>query len=497
MEYAIQFNGISKIFPGVRALDDVNFSVRKGEVHALLGENGAGKSTLLNILHGIFPPSSGSIKLFDDTVSFLNPRQAILAGISKVHQEINSVKDLTVGQNITLGYEAVSHGIFVDYKKVNSDVNQILEKLNCDFKSEDTAAKLSAGQLQMVEIAKALFHHSKIISFDEPTAALTDSDTKVLFRIIGELKEKGYTILYVSHRLEEIFEICDRATILRDGKYITTLNVCDTNREELVSLMAGRNVLEKHREKIGKLGTDKPVLEVKQFSGNKFHNINFSLRKGEILGFFGLVGAGRTELMRALFGADKKASGVVRIGGKKVSIRNTEDALKNGIGLLPEERKTQGFMPLMNNLDNVAVSSLSKYEKHGFIIPERKYENYREKAGDLNIKPDDPYFLTKNLSGGNQQKVVLGRWLSTDVDILIFDEPTKGIDVSTKVEIYKLMDKSIGQGKSVIMISSELKEILSVSDRIVVMYEGSITKILDNDGTLKEDQILNYALGER
>ncbi|MFA6857462.1 MAG: sugar ABC transporter ATP-binding protein [Treponema sp.] len=497
MENAIQFNTISKLFPGVKALDNVSFSVRKGEVHALLGENGAGKSTLLNILHGIFPPTSGSIDLFNTPVSFSSPKQAILAGISKVHQEINSAKDLTVGQNVTLGYEKVSYGIFVDYKTVNTEVNQILKKLNCDFRSEDLTSSLSAGQLQMIEIAKALFHHSKVISFDEPTAALTDSDTQTLFSIIRELKSKGYTIIYVSHRLEEIFQICDRATILRDGQYIKTLNVKDTDRSELVTLMAGRSIIENTHKKAGRPQNAERILEVTEFSGRKFKNSNFFLNRGEILGFFGLVGAGRTELMRALVGADEKTSGSVFMYGKKVSIKNTEDALKLGIGLLPEERKTQGFMPLMNNLDNVAVSSLSKYEKNGFIVPNLKYNNYTDKSAELNIKPADPYFMTRNLSGGNQQKVVLGRWLSTDVNILIFDEPTKGIDVSTKVEIYKLMDKTIRQGKSIIMISSELKEVLSVSDRIVVMYEGNIIKILDNDGTLKEEQILSYALGEK
>lgn len=496
MEDAIKFVNVSKIFPGVKALSNVGFSIQKGEVHALLGENGAGKSTLLNILHGIFPPSEGQIFLFGEEVHFKNPKEAILTGISKVHQEINSVSDLTVGQNITLGYESIKSKFFVDYEEVNTTVNEILDRLNCDFRSEDLTGSLSAGQLQMIEIAKALFHHSKVISFDEPTASLTDKETRTLFKIINELKEQGYTVLYVSHRMEEIFEICDRATILRDGQFVETLKVEDTNRAELVNLMAGHKV-ESGSHVIKDNLKNAPVsLQVKNFTGNKFKDVNFDVKKGEIVGFFGLVGAGRTETMRALFGADSKISGDVYIDGKEIKIRNTEDAVKYGFGLLPEERKTQGFINLMSNSQNVALSSIRKYEKNGFVQPSLIVENFQKKVSELRIRPSDPNFMTSNLSGGNQQKIVLARWLSTNAHILIFDEPTKGIDVSTKEEIYKLMNRAADEGKSIIMISSELKEILTVSDRIVVMYEGKITKVLENNGTNREDEILNYALGE-
>lgn len=496
MDDAINFKNVSKIFPGVKALQNISFNIKKGEVHALLGENGAGKSTLLNILHGIFPPSDGQIYLFDQEVKFKNPKEAILKGISKVHQEINSVKDLTVGQNITLGYEKVKRKVFVDYVSTNDTVNEILNKLNCDFRAQDLTGSLSAGQLQMIEIAKALFHHSKIISFDEPTASLTDKETRTLFRIIKELKAQGYTVLYVSHRMEEIFEICDRATILRDGQFIETLNVCDTNRKELVNLMAGHKV--ESGCHVIREGLDKApeLLRVENFSGNRFNNVSFNLKKGEILGFFGLVGAGRTETMRALFGADAKIHGKVYLNNKEINISNTADAVKLGFGLLPEERKTQGFINLMSNAQNVALTSIRNYEKNGFVQMDLINKNFKTKVEELRIRPNDPNFMTKNLSGGNQQKIVLARWLSTDANILIFDEPTKGIDVSTKEEIYKLMNRAIEQGKSIIMISSELKEILTVSDRVVVMYEGEITKVLDNDGTNKEETILNYALGE-
>ena len=341
-----------------------------------------------------------------------------------------------------------------------------------------------------------LFLSSEVISFDEPTASLTDKETRTLFKIINELKEQGYTVLYVSHRMEEIFEICDRATILRDGQFVETLEVKDTNRSELVNLMAGHKV-ESGSHTIKENLEKAPIsLLVKNFTGNKFKDVSFDVKKGEIVGFFGLVGAGRTETMRALFGADSKLSGDVFIDGKEIKIRNTEDAVKYGFGLLPEERKTQGFINLMSNSQNVALSSIKKYEKNGFVQPSLIVENFKKKVAELRIRPSDPNFMTSNLSGGNQQKIVLARWLSTNAHILIFDEPTKGIDVSTKEEIYKLMNRAADEGKSIIMISSELKEILTVSDRIVVMYEGKITKVLENNGTNREDEILNYALGE-
>jgi len=493
----IRFEHIYKSFPGVQALENVSFSIEAGEVHAILGENGAGKTTLLNILHGIYQADTGRIFLGKDEINFKSPNEAIMGGISKVHQEINAVKDLTVGQNITLGQEIMKNGIFVNYQKTDRIVNGLLEKLHCSFKSDDLVASLSAGEMQMIAIAKALYNNSKVISFDEPTASLTETETKALFSIIGELKKAGITIIYVSHRLEEIFQICDRATILRDGRYITTLNVAATTRKELITCMVGKEINADVHHTRRRLDNSRIALKVENFcNGTRFNNINFELRHGEILGFFGLVGAGRTEVMRAVFGADRKTCGNLYFEGRKVSIKNTQDALTLGIGLLPEERKTQGFVDLMSNLDNTSLSVLPRYVRHGFVNRRLLVENYKTMAAELRIHPDDPYFLTVNLSGGNQQKVILARWLSTDSSILIFDEPTKGIDVATKVEIYKLMEKAIDSGKSIIMISSELPEVLSVSDRIVVMYEGNITAVLENDGTLNDNDILEYAMGE-
>lgn len=495
MKNAVEFKHIIKRFADVSVLKNVNFSIKEGEVHALLGENGAGKSTLLNILHGVYADYDGEVYLDDSKVHFKTPHDAIIKGrITKVHQEINIVQDLTVGQNITLGYEP-SRGLVVDYKKLNKNVDKILEKLQCDFKSEDMASTLTAGQAQMLAIAKALFHESKVISLDEPTASLTANETESLFRIINELKKANITIIYVSHRLEEIFQICDRATILRDGEYITTLEIKDTNRDELIRYMVGRNINAVASRMQESCVKEEEVLKVTDFSnGETFQDVNFNLKKGEILGFFGLVGAGRTEVMRAIFGADKKISGKVFLNGEPVEIKNTRDALKYGIGLLPEERKTQGFIKFTTNTDNVSISCLEKFLTYRFVDDSKKLENYKHFVKELNINPKNPGFLTENMSGGNQQKVIIARWLSTDVDILIFDEPTKGVDVAVRAEIYRLMESIVQAGKSIIVVSSDLSEIMGISDRIITMCEGRITAELTKE-EFYDQTILNYAMG--
>ena len=495
MKNAVEFKNISKNFPGVRVLNNVNFAIQEGEVHALLGENGAGKSTLLNILHGLYTDYEGDVYLNEKKVHFKNPYDAIVNGkISKVHQETNVVKDLTVGQNITLGYEP-KKGCFVDYKNLNDTVNNILQRLNCRFKAEDSAAFLSAGEMQMVAIAKALFHNSNVISLDEPTASLTTKETDALFKIIRELKANGMTVIYVSHRLEEIFQICDRATILRDGECITTLEIDKTDRDELIRNMVGRNVNAVASRMQESRVQEETVLEVKHLTRNKvFYDINFELKKGEILGFAGLVGSGRTDVMRTIFGADKKSSGHIYMGGKHVHIRNTQDALRHGIGLLPEERKTQGFIRYTTNTDNIALSCLEKFLKMGMVSNDMKLKNCEHFMKELNINPKIPDFQTQNMSGGNQQKVILAKWLSTNANILIFDEPTKGVDVAAKAEIYRLMEDIVASGKSVIVISSELPEIMGISDRIIVMCEGRKTAELLPD-EFSEETILNYAMG--
>lgn len=495
MGNAVEFQKINKRFPGAHVLKDVSFTVQEGEVHALLGENGAGKSTLLNILHGVYSEYEGEVLLHGKKVAFKNPNEAIVKGkISKVHQEASVVKDLTVGQNITLGYE-LEKGIFVDYKELNEKVDAILGRLKCRFKASDPAGQLTAGEMQMMAIAKALFHDSRIISLDEPTTALTLKETEALFDVIRALKKNGITILYVSHRLEEIFQICDRASILRDGQYITTLNIEDTSRAELIRNMVGRDVAAVAERTKTEIRQKEIVLKVEGLSsGKKFQDISFELHRGEIIGFFGLVGAGRTEVMRTLFGADRKTAGRILLNGKEVTINNTYQGLKNRIGLIPEERKTQGFINLQNNIHNVSLSSLEQYRKGFFVDEKKRRENCEAYIQELDIHPAKADFLTANMSGGNQQKVILAKWMSTDVDVLIFDEPTKGVDVGAKVEIYRIMEEIAESGKGVILVSSELPEVMGMSDRILIMSEGRIAGELSRE-EYYEDSILNLAIG--
>lgn len=492
---AVEFQKISKNFPGVRVLDNVSFSIRKGEIHALLGENGAGKSTLLNILHGVYTDYAGDVYLNSQKVWFKNPHDAIVNGkISKVHQETNIIKDMTVGQNVALGYEP-NTARFVNNAAMNRTVNVILQRLKCRFKAEDSAASLSAGEMQMVAIAKALFHSSEVISLDEPTASLTINETEALFHIIRELKGLGITIIYVSHRLEEVFRICDRATILRDGQCVTTLDVANTTREEIIQKMVGRNVSAIASRLQERRVQPVDVLEARNISSkDAFKNVSFHLRKGEILGFSGLIGSGRTEVMRAIFGADRITEGQVLVHGKPVRFRSTKDGLRHGIGLIPEERKTQGFVKFFNNIDNMALAGLRRFVKMGFVNEDLKAKNCGYYMKELNIVPRKPEFLTQNMSGGNQQKVILAKWLSTDVEILIFDEPTRGVDVAAKAEIYRLMENLLAEGKSIIVVSSELPEVMGLSDRIYVMCDGRITAELTPE-QFGEETLLNYAMG--
>lgn len=497
MGTAVTFEKINKYFPGVHVLKDVSFSVNEGEVHALLGENGAGKSTLLNILHGVYPEYEGTVKLHAKAVSFSGTNDAIVNGkISKVHQETLVVKDLTVGQNVTLGYEP-KKGLFINFAKMHQEVDGILRELNCRFKSSDLVSGLTSGEMQMLAIARALYHKSTIISLDEPTASLTMKETKALFDIIRKLKAQGVTILYVSHRLEEIFEICDRASIMRDGQFIKTLDIAKTNREELIHAMVGRNVSSVAVRMKPSPKTEEVVLKVENLSnGTKFDQINFELHKGEILGFFGLVGAGRTEVMRTIIGADRKLRGKVILHGKEIpNSWNTTKALQFGLGLLPEDRKTQGFMTLSKNSDNVAISSLEKYLTLGFVDEKKKIKNAEYFFEEMDVNPRRVDYLTRNMSGGNQQKVILARWMSASADILIFDEPTKGVDVGAKAEIYRLMEALVAEGKSIIVVSSELPEAVGISDRIMVMCDGKIVAELKDKVDFNTDKILDHAIG--
>lgn len=491
---AVQFTDITKAFSGNVVLNKVSFSIQPGEVHALIGENGAGKSTLLNILHGVYQEFDGTVEINGEAVHFKNAHEAILHGISKVHQEVSVIPELTVGQNVALGYEP-RKGLLIDYPTLYRQTQEILDKLGCKFTSESNAGRLSTGEIQMMAIAKALFHHAKIISFDEPTASLSENETKILFDVIADLKSQGITIIYVSHRLEEIFKITDRVTVLRDGQYINTFNTKEISRNQLIQNMVGRDISGFAVRLKPNCMQDQVVLSAKNLTrAGVFQNVSFDLRRGEILGFAGLVGSKRTDVVRTLFGADPLTSGEIMIRDKKVTIRSPQEGLEHGIALIPENRKTQGFVKVMNNADNAGLASMDRFTKRGIVNHKKKRDHFIEYMDLINLNPKDPDYLTERLSGGNQQKVILIKWLSTNADILIFDEPTKGIDVGAKVEIYRIMEDLVEQGKSIIMVSSELPEVLGISDRILIMREGRLVAEIPKLD-YSEEKVMHYAMG--
>ena len=493
MEKYIEFEHVGKTFPGQKALDDVSFSIRKGEIHAIIGENGAGKSTLLNILHGVFPATTGEIRIDGKAVKFAEIADAIDAGIAKVHQEIVSIPDMTVAENLFMGKEPGRYGI-IDKKKMNQDTETLLKRLNCNIQPTDRMGDLSTGQKQMVSIAKALEVNATVISFDEPTASLSDKEVETLFGIIHDLKEKGITILYISHKMNEIFQMCDRATVLRDGKYIKTIEMAKTTRDEVIQAMVGRDIslFAKRTMPCQKKGTE-PVLRVDGLCSDLFNQISFDLYAGEILGFFGLVGAGRTEVMRAIFGADPYTKGSVILNGKEIHCKSPHEAIERGIALISENRKEEGILPNFDNKDNISLASLKKYMSGIVINDNKKKQNALEKGKQVGLKPNDTAFMTVSLSGGNAQKVILARWMSTDATVMIFDEPTKGIDIGAKADIYLLMEKMAEQGVAIIMVSSELTEVMGMSDRIIVMRDGEITGELAKE-EFSEQNILNYTV---
>lgn len=496
MDEYIRFSNITKKFPGQTALENISFSINKGEIHALLGENGAGKSTLVNILHGLLSPTEGTVYIGDEESLFKSPQEAIDAGIIKVHQEICLVPEMTVMQNLFLGNET-SKGVLLNKSQMNRRTTDILNTLRCNFSAQDKVSTLNVGQKQILQIAKAIHLNARIITFDEPTSSLSTKETEVLYEVIENLRNQGITILYISHKLDEIYRLCDRASILRDGHYQGTYEVKNLDRSVLIRNMVGRNVemfAKRHKPRCADYNTR--VLEVENLSGiDGMKNVSFKLYKGEILGFFGLVGAKRTETMMGIFGAGRITGGQVKLNGKAIRMKSPKDAIAHGIGLLPENRKEVGFVQELKNYENIALSTLKKFDEHYFQSKHKKVQNALELGKAVDLSPNDPFYMTKELSGGNQQKVIIAKWLTTDADILIFDEPTKGIDVGSKAEIYALMEELVAKGKSIIMISSELPEVLGMSDRIVVMHEGSVISTLNNEG-LSEPEVLAYAVGE-
>ncbi|MCI8834089.1 MAG: sugar ABC transporter ATP-binding protein [Ruminococcus sp.] len=486
-EVILTMNGIDKSFPGVHALDHVNLEVRKGEVHALMGENGAGKSTLMKVLTGIYSKDEGTITYEGKEVEFSNPRDAQAAGIVIVHQELNMMNHLTVAQNIFIGRESMS-GKLINDKKMNEEAEKLFQKLNIQIDPTEKMGNLTVGKQQMCEIAKAISHDAKVIIFDEPSAALTEAEIEELFKIIRDLREKQLGIVYISHRMDEIKVITDRVTVMRDGGYVGTLITKDSTKDDIINMMVGRVIYEDPKTQ-SNVAKDAPVvLKVEHLNAGKMvRDVSFELRKGEILGFSGLMGAGRTETARALFGADPVDSGEVYVNGQKVTIKNPMDAVKCGIGYLSEDRKRFGIVVQKTVAENSTMADLDHYMSGIFINKKKENEVAQKYVDSLKTKTPSVDQLVVNLSGGNQQKVVIAKWLVRNCDILIFDEPTRGIDVGAKSEIYHLMNELVAEGKSIIMISSEMTEILRMSDRIVVMCEGRKTGEMDISEATQEN----------
>lgn len=498
MDTILEMKNISISFGKVQALKNAGLELKAGEVHALMGENGAGKSTLMKILTGINKKDSGEIIYFGKKIEYTNPKEAMDSGIVIVHQELNMINHLTVAQNIFIGREEM-RGFLTNDDGINRKTAELFKQLNLNIDPKAKVGSLTVGKMQMVEIAKAISMNAKIVVFDEPTAALTETEIETLFKIIRDLKAKGIGIIYISHRMDEIKKITDRVTVMRDGEYVGTVDSQNSTKDEIIKMMVGRVVFEDPKSESAVSESAPVILEVKHLNvGKSVNDLSFSLKKGEILGFSGLMGAGRTEMARAIFGADKKDSGEIYVEGQKAEIKTPADAVKYGIGYLSEDRKRYGVVTDMSIADNTVMTNLKEYTKAGLINDneiDRVAEVFMKR---LRTKAPNAETLVRNLSGGNQQKVVIGKWLEQGSKILIFDEPTRGIDVGAKSEIYELMSQLASYGNSIIMISSELTEILRMSDRIVVMCEGVKTGELDiaeatqekilQLATLKEEQ---------
>lgn len=479
-EFLLEMNGIDKRFLGVHALKGVNLNLKRGEVLALVGENGAGKSTLMKVLTGIHQPDGGSMTFEGKPYSVRNIRESLELGIGMIHQELNMMNHLTVAQNIFIGRESMVADFWINDGAMIKKARELFDYIGINIDPTVKLGSLTVGKQQMVEIAKAVSHNTKLLILDEPTAALTQSEIEELFKIMGDLKAKGIGMIYISHRMDEIKRISDRVTVMRDGEYVGTEDTNKLTKDQIIQMMIGRVVYEDPKQKSNVADDAEVVLEVKNLcSGNTIKNVSFKLRKGEILGFSGLMGAGRTEVARAVFGADPFDAGEIFIKGQRVHIKTPADAVRHGIGYLSEDRKRYGLMLIKSVAENTALASLDRYIKYGFISDRKMKNEARDMNAKLRTKTPSMDQLLKNLSGGNQQKVIIARWLIKNSDILIFDEPTRGIDVGAKSEIYALMSELAAQGKSIIMISSELVEILRMSDRVLVMCEGRKTGELD------------------
>lgn len=494
-EYLLEMKGVCKEFPGVKALDNVSLRLRPGTVHALMGENGAGKSTLMKCLFGVYKMDAGEVIYKGEPVHIANPFDALQKGIAMVHQELQPIPERSIAENIYCGrYPRKMGGIMVDHDKMYKDTKALLDGLGLDFDPKAKLGTLSVSQMQLVEIAKAVSANARIVIMDEPTSSLTQNEVEILFGIIDNLRKDGCAIIYISHKMDEILRISDEVTIMRDGKYIGTWPAKELTTDLIITRMVGRELTNLYPPKENVPG--EVVLEVEGYTSihaKSFRNVGFNLRKGEILGVSGLVGAQRTEVMEGIFGLRAKTHGKVIYKGHEIHINQPKDAIDQGIALLTEDRRATGIFGVLSVSDNVAVASLAKYLKYGFMLDEKKIDTLvKENIQKLNIKTPSGKTLIQSLSGGNQQKVIFSRWLANDPDVLILDEPTRGIDVGAKYEIYCIISDLAKQGKSIIMISSEMPELIGMADRIMVMCDGRVTGFVEGED-MNQERIMELA----
>ncbi|MCT8517565.1 sugar ABC transporter ATP-binding protein [Glaesserella parasuis] len=493
--YILEMRNVSKTFPGVKALDGINLKVKRGTIHALMGENGAGKSTLMKVLYGLYIPDEGSELIFDDKpFKPSRPIDAIRSGLTMVPQEISPVANLTIADNFYLGREMTKGKFFLDQAEMDRKTAKILEELGIPMDVTVKMSEVSVAKAQLVAIATAVSNDAKIIIMDEPTTALTEMEVEQLYKIIDAVKKRGIAIIFISHKLDEVFKVSDEITVIRDGQYVGTKATTDVTKEELISMMVGRDMSEMFQRERFELSNE-IVLEVKNFTrAGKYQDVSFSVRKGEIFGIAGLVGAGRSEIVESLFGYKPADSGEIYIHGKQVEIKNPLDAMAHKIGFVTEDRKLTGLFLNLNIVDNMIMPQMSPYLEHFLISTDKSQQTANEQKKKLKIKAPDVEVITNNLSGGNQQKVLLARWLLLEPEILILDEPTKGIDVGAKAELYKLMVELSKQGKTIIMITSDMLELLSMSDRVMVMHEGHKVGIIPHQ-ELSQERVLAFASG--